>query len=98
MLTGLRFSFRSHPSPNPQMIPEKLRQAQFVASASLYDKRVLVHWCGEPIAGKIHVTRLGVPLDRYVPEVRAQRSGVSRQDRPTPDSPPLPPHPPPLLL
>jgi glycosyltransferase involved in cell wall biosynthesis len=71
ILTGLDFSFRSHTSPNPQMIAEKVRRARFVVSASLYDKRVLVHWCGEPASGKIHVNRLGVPLDRYVPADRA---------------------------
>jgi colanic acid/amylovoran biosynthesis glycosyltransferase len=62
-LTGIGFSFRSHTSPNPQLIEEKLRRAQFVVSASLYDKRVLIQWCGEPLSRKIHVNRLGVPLD-----------------------------------
>src|SRR5436305_1235569 len=38
MLTGIPFSFRSHTSPNPQLIHEKVRRAQFVASASRYDK------------------------------------------------------------
>jgi glycosyltransferase involved in cell wall biosynthesis len=67
MLATIPFSFRSHTSPNPQLIREKVRQAQFVVSASLYDKRVLVHWCGERAGRKIQVNHLGVPLDRYAP-------------------------------
>jgi glycosyltransferase involved in cell wall biosynthesis len=88
LLTGVSFSFRSHTSPNPQLIGEKVRRAQFVVSASLYDQRVLVHWCGEPMGRKIHVNRLGVPLDRYtIAEESVQRPIVgsissSRQSRP----------------
>ena len=72
MLAKIPFSFRSHTSPNPQLIQEKVRPVQFVVSASLYDKRVLIHWCGERVAKKIYVNRLGVPLDRY------HRNGVFR--------------------
>lgn len=67
LLTGIPFSFRSHTSPNSQLLAEKVRRAQFVVSASRYDRRVLVHWFGERVAAKIHVNHLGVPLDRYVP-------------------------------
>jgi glycosyltransferase involved in cell wall biosynthesis len=83
MLTDIPFSFRSHTSPNGQLMAEKVRRAQFIVSASLYDKRVLVHWCGEAMADKIYVNRLGVPLDRYAPRSRAAvRRGALQSDPP----------------
>jgi glycosyltransferase involved in cell wall biosynthesis len=93
LLTGISFSFRSHTSPNPQLIDEKVRRAQFVVSASLYDQRVLVHWCGEGAADKIHVNRLGVPLDQYRPGSGSWELGVRVRrvfpQLPTPNSQPL---------
>jgi glycosyltransferase involved in cell wall biosynthesis len=85
LLTGIAFSFRSHTSPNPQLIQEKLKLAKFVVSASLYDQRVLVHWCGDRSAAtpggaeKIHVNRLGVPLDRYQATDEGGESGAQER-------------------
>jgi colanic acid/amylovoran biosynthesis glycosyltransferase len=79
LLTGTPFSFRSHTSPNAQLMDEKVHRAQFIVSASLYDKRVLVHWCGEAVADKIYVNRLGVPLARYEP--RGSTTGCQKAER-----------------
>lgn len=100
LLTGIPFSFRSHTSPNPQLIDEKVEQAQFVISASLYDKRVLVHWCGERVESKIHVNRLGVPLDRYQAEVGRWEVGVGDPNAAMAllEPQPVAPHSQPLIL
>jgi colanic acid/amylovoran biosynthesis glycosyltransferase len=62
-LSGRRFSFRSHTSPNPQSLRRKLRLATLVMAISEYDRDHLLSV--EPRAN-VQVLRLGVQIPESV--------------------------------
>jgi colanic acid/amylovoran biosynthesis glycosyltransferase len=63
-LSGRRFSFRSHTSPNPQLLRKKLRRAALVLSISGHDKAFLD--AIEP-RSKVVVSKLGVAIPEPPP-------------------------------
>ncbi len=59
LLSGRRFSFRSHTAPNPQLLPTKLARAAIVLAISEHDRELLV--AAGPGANVV-VSRLGVRI------------------------------------
>jgi glycosyltransferase involved in cell wall biosynthesis len=59
-LTGLPFSFTSHTAFDARLLPEKLRDARFVASISRFDSDKLMQDAGAPATDKLHVVHCGV--------------------------------------
>lgn len=72
-LTGLPYSFTAHGSDlhkERRMLPEKVRQAAFVATISEYNRRLIVDECGDDVAGKVHIVRAGVDTEVFAPAPR----------------------------
>src|SRR5688572_2127822 len=69
-LTQVPFSFTVHGHDlhiNPQMLPQKVAAATFVATVSEYNKELLVSLCGEQARDKCHVVHCGIDPDRFQP-------------------------------
>jgi len=69
-LTGLPYSFTAHGSDlhvERRMLPEKVKEAAFVATVSDYNRRLIVAECGGRYADKVHVVRAGVDTALFAP-------------------------------
>jgi glycosyltransferase involved in cell wall biosynthesis/peptidoglycan/xylan/chitin deacetylase (PgdA/CDA1 family) len=77
-LTGLPYSFTAHGSDlhkERRMLPEKVREAAFVATISEYNRRLIVDECGGDVAGKVHIVRAGVDTEVFSPVPRDAAAG-----------------------
>jgi glycosyltransferase involved in cell wall biosynthesis len=77
-LTGLPYSFTAHGSDlhvERRMLPEKVEEAEFVATVSRYNRRLIVGECGERSGHKVHVIHAGVDTALFAPS----RNGHPRE-------------------
>lgn len=77
-LTGLQYSFTAHGSDlhvERRMLPEKVREAAFVATVSRYNRRIIVGECGNGFDDKVHVIHAGVDTALFAPH----RNGHPRE-------------------
>ena len=67
-LTGIPYSFTAHGSDlhkDRHMLPQKVREAAFVATVSEDNRRLIVEECGAWAADKVHVIHCGVDVERF---------------------------------
>ncbi|HEX4930856.1 MAG TPA: glycosyltransferase, partial [Gaiellaceae bacterium] len=75
-LTGIPFSFTAHGSDlhvERRMLPQKVAEAEFVATISHDNRRLIVAECGEAAGEKVHVVRAGIDTEAFAP--RGERNG-----------------------
>lgn len=82
-LVGVPFSFTAHGSDlhvDRTMLPEKVREAAFVAAVSDYNRNLIIETCGpDAPADRIHVVHCGVDTDVFTPRaVEPPDDGVLR--------------------
>jgi colanic acid/amylovoran biosynthesis glycosyltransferase len=72
-LTGVRYSFTAHAHDlyvDRAMLREKVARAEFVATISEFNRRLIEEVCGDAARGKVHVIRCGVDLAALAPAPR----------------------------
>lgn len=69
--TGIPYSFTAHGADlqrEQQMLCQKMNDARFIVSVSIYNKELMLKYCGEQHESKINIIRCGVNLERFKPE------------------------------
>jgi glycosyltransferase involved in cell wall biosynthesis len=77
-LTGIPFSFTAHGSDlhrDQHMLREKVREADFVAAISEFNRRIIVDACGEFAAAKTVVIHCGVDTGVFRPPAEPPKDG-----------------------
>lgn len=64
------FSFRSHATFNPQLIQNKVSDADFVLCVSEFEKRQLASWGKSSRSNRIFVEYLGVDIEHWQPDTK----------------------------
>ncbi len=80
-LTGIPFSFTAHGHDihiDCRMLDRKLAAAAFAVTVSRYNKELMVRYCGEQAAGKIHVVHCGVDTELFRPRTAPRAAGPFR--------------------
>ena len=78
-LTGVGYSFTAHAHDiyvNQTMLTDKIRDAEFVATISDFNRRFLENYCNGCDKDKIHVIRCGVDTSVFVPVHRHKEGGI----------------------
>jgi glycosyltransferase involved in cell wall biosynthesis len=78
-LTGLPYSFTAHAHDlyvERPMLAAKARDAAFVVAISEFNRRMLEELLDPRDAGRVHVVRCGVDIERFTPRPREPHAGL----------------------
>jgi colanic acid/amylovoran biosynthesis glycosyltransferase len=78
---GIPFSFSAHAYDIylvPQLLPVKIRSAEFVVTCARFNAAYLGHMAGAPARGRIHLNYHGVDLARFRANGRPAAAGLPR--------------------
>ena len=79
---GLPFSLAAHSYDvltSPEILPDKIRAADFVVAISEYNRQVIIERCGPEVTNKVHVIRCGLDPKEFE-SIRLARHATSSRE------------------
>ncbi len=74
-LLDVPFSFTNHTAYNPYQLPAKAHAADVIVSISEFDRQRVVQACGQAVAEKVVVSRVGIRLEDWTDVKREPEPG-----------------------